>query len=55
MVIVISLIVAIMGLTLFWLFISHNVESVDEFIQLIKCNICKSIPEFMRGSIDCEC
>jgi hypothetical protein len=56
LVIVISIIVAMIGLVLFWIFLTHTTESGISFGKEIACKICEAI----RGGIgklliNCPC
>lgn len=48
LVIVIALIIAILGLTVFWLFISHTMEGVKNFIKRVSCKMCMGMRSTLR-------
>lgn len=56
LVIVITLIVLMLGLVIFWLFITHTMEGAKEFVKEVSCNLCKSMSDMISflPLVDCS-
>ena len=53
--IIITLVVGMIGLVIFWLFIKHTTEGGMDFAREIACGLCKKISKGVLSSIPCPC